>query len=40
MNKPTRRDARPAAAATGVFCEARSVGCCKNNTNSRYCGMP
>ena len=24
-------------AATGVFCEARSVGCCKNNTYSRYC---
>ncbi len=27
-------------AATGVFCEARSVGCCKNNTNSKYCGKP
>ena len=26
-----------ADAATGVFCEARSVGCCKNNTYSRYC---
>jgi hypothetical protein len=24
-------------AATGVFCEARSVGCCKNNTTSKYC---
>jgi hypothetical protein len=27
-------------AATGVFCEADTVGCCKNNTKSLYCGKP
>jgi hypothetical protein len=27
-------------AATGVFCEAGTVGCCKNNTKSLYCGKP
>jgi hypothetical protein len=27
----------PLAAATGVFCEARSVGCCKRGTNTSAC---